>query len=63
MRFDNERAEFSGFPAEWGSDALRQFGTSLTACPRMEVSGYPDRIPALLVKLRKLPARVHVAAL
>ena len=57
MRFDSERVRFSGLPAEWEEDAQRQFGTSLTACPRVDlVDGrgtYPDRIPALLVKLQK----------
>ena len=52
-RFDAENIRFSGIPKEWKEVAHKQFGVPLASCPRVEVDGYADRIPLILVKLRE----------
>lgn len=53
VRFDEDQVRYSGLPPEWSSEANKQFGVPLTKCPRMEIDGYAERIPAVLVMLRK----------
>jgi len=53
VRFDQDNVRFSGLPSDWDLGHQQQFGVSLQSCPRMEVEGYPDRIPAVLVLLKR----------
>jgi hypothetical protein len=52
VRFDEENIRFSGIPEGWADEAHRQFGIPIQNCPRTEVTGYSDRIPLVLVKLK-----------
>ena len=53
VTFDPNTLKFTGIPEGWAEEAYRQFGVPLTTCPRLPVDGYPDRIPAVLVILKK----------
>jgi len=53
VRFDEDNIRFSGLPEDWSKEAHKQFGVPLHACPRVEVAGYADRIPLVLVKLKQ----------
>ena len=52
VRFDEKNIRYSGIPADWASEAHKQFGVPLASCPRMKIDGYEDRIPIILVLLR-----------
>ncbi len=51
-KFDADNLRFSGIPSEWKDIAHKQFGVPLAQCPRVELDGYSDRIPIVLIKLR-----------
>mmetsp|Transcript_19118 Transcript_19118/g.37535 ORF Transcript_19118/g.37535 Transcript_19118/m.37535 type:complete len:337 (+) Transcript_19118:1083-2093(+) len=54
--FDTDTIRFTGLPSEWNQQASvfhKQFGVSLRKVPRVYVEGYPARIPAILVLLRR----------
>jgi len=53
VRFDEKNVRFSGLPVDWDMSGQKQFGVELLHCPRIEVEGYRDRIPAVLVLLRQ----------
>jgi len=54
--FDSSNIRFVGLPSEWEQEATnfhKQFGLPITGIPRVEVKGYPSRIPAILVLLKQ----------
>ncbi|GBG28201.1 Rho GTPase activating protein, putative [Hondaea fermentalgiana] len=53
VRFDAKTARYSGLPDDWDLSSKGLFGVELALCPRVEVSGYEERIPAVLVLLRE----------
>jgi len=53
VKFDEENIRYSGLPDDWSKEAHKQFGIPLHACPRVDVPGYKDRIPLVLVKLKQ----------
>ena len=61
VRFDDQRARFvpsrgstdegARLIAEWGPDINKQFGVPMVNVPRMELPGYAERVPAVLVMM------------
>lgn len=51
--FDAKTLRYTGIPTTWADEAHRQYGVPLANCPRETVPTYPDRIPSVLVMLKK----------
>ncbi|KAH9261485.1 hypothetical protein BASA81_000141 [Batrachochytrium salamandrivorans] len=51
--FDAKTLRYTGIPDGWADEAHKQYGVPLATCPRETVEGYPDRIPSVLVMLKK----------
>lgn len=51
--FDAKTLRYTGIPDGWAGEAHKQYGVPLATCPREVVEGYPDRIPSVLVMLKK----------
>ena len=52
VSFNEERARFEGLPEEW-KHINKQFGLPLDKVPRTVVPGYKERIPSLLVMMKR----------
>ena len=52
VSFNEERACFEGLPEEW-KHINKQFGLPLDKVPRTVVPGYKERIPSLLVMMKR----------
>ncbi len=56
VRFDQKGVRYSGLPSDWAQGDLAEkavFGVNISSCPRLDVAGYVDRIPAVLVLLKQ----------
>ena len=52
VSFNEERSAYEGLPEEW-KHVNQQFGVPLSQVPRVAVEAYAERIPALLVMMRR----------
>uniref|UniRef100_A0A7S2W562 Rho-GAP domain-containing protein n=1 Tax=Rhizochromulina marina TaxID=1034831 RepID=A0A7S2W562_9STRA len=52
VSFNAKRAAYEGLPDEW-SHMNQQFGLAISNVPRVSVEGYEERIPAVLVMMRR----------